>query len=262
MKKNNTQSAVTAATAQPAPEMETVSVETVTIDYVMESPVPVNALVEPNIPTASGMFAAKDVATAKRLADQAILSSEVRQILAEAADYSKKGAACGFVAGEAKDLGAGKLLSGIAAGTFTLEETNALIGDVYGFKLKADLTPGKTPAGDGEHIRKRLVRLATAYDYVMTGEGGKYFKGLPSDEIASILAGTEQGQSVWAAYDLIGKVKQAMNVRLDAPFDPAKVKDIVDALTGEGGAERLAANEELVAAYGSLLRVLKLLNGE
>lgn len=221
-----------------------------------------NALIEPNIVTASGMFAAKDRDTAERLAKRAVLSADVRQILAEAFDYSKDGAAANSIAATAKDKGANRLFKGVADGTFTLDDTNALLGDIYGHKAKKDGTPGKTPDGDGEHIRKRLVRLATAYDYVMTGEGGKYFKGLPADEIASILAGCENGESVWSAYDAIGKIKQTMNVRLDAPFDPSKIKDIVEALTGEGGADRLAANDELVAAYGTLLRVLKLLNAE
>lgn len=247
-------------TNQPAPVLAT---EGVTGTENNAAEVVTLADIAPQGGTKANVFTNAAAEVSKAVAAKVQLLSSARQRLAEASDYYNSGDSFTREATAVADKAAALLYQGRTNGTLSAEEVSAALGDVFGFKMKADGKPGKTPDKQGEHIRKRVVRAVNAMEYVTNGDGGRFFEGLPENEIAGILNGLEGGAvSIWSAYDMFADVKKAHAIKTEAAFNPAAIAKIVEALTGETAGEIVRASPALVAAYGALIEVLAVIGTE
>jgi hypothetical protein len=213
--------------------------------------------------TKANLFAIAGATVSEKTARKLTVMQESRQKLAQAADLYAEGDGKAIEAAEVADSAALLLYQAHAEGLADKSEVSAILGDVFGFKPKADGKPGKTPNGQGEAIRKRVVRLATAADWVANGTSDRFFDGLPKDEIETIVAATEAGNmSIWTAYERFAEVKRENAIRTNAAFDPKRVAAFVESLSEEGAAAIIAANPALVTAYAALIDVLNAIGEE
>lgn len=249
------------------------------------------------------LFEIRAAAKSGDIAKKTMLLSSARQHLAEAADIMAKS---GNLTTEAKLIAereALRLYTGRVDGTISADEVSNALGDVFGRKPltsgpKAG-QPGKTPAGLGEEIRKRIVRASAAAEYVTSGDGGSYFNGLPVEPVAEIVqkldnkaravelrqqaeralasdnpetvatAETLSAQALqleaaavtlWTAQDAFAEVKRAAaDSPVNAAFDPTKLAKLVDDLSADGAIAKVQASEPLMDAYTALFRVLLLI---
>lgn len=196
----------------------------------------------------------------EKLARKANITNTAKQYLAEACDYYTDASKSDAVANQAASSGAETLLIGQCNGLLSKEEVNAALGDVFGYKPKSDGKPGKTPAGKGEDIRKRIVRLFNAYEHGLGRDGGTYFEGLPGDEIFAVVSNTISGEvSVWTAYEQLAEIKKSHMEKVESAFNPKTIAALVEALAKAGSAEKIKANPALIANYGALLEVLEVI---
>lgn len=188
----------------------------------------------------------------------------IRQGFAEAFDLYKEGESKATEARAVSNKVALLLYQDRVAGIVSADEGSAVLGDIFGYKPKKDGTPGKTPDGQGEAIRKRVVRAEQAYQHLTGGDGGKFFEGLEADSadkdgntLAEVVNGLETGEgSIWMAYETFAAIKREHMTRTNAAFDAKRIASIVEALSEEGAAETLANDPNLVAAYGALIDIL------
>jgi hypothetical protein len=208
----------------------------------------------------NNLFTQAATAVSRKAAEKVNLMGNVRQKLAEAADLYKEG---DDKAGEAREV-AGKaaltLYQARIDGLLSGDEVSATLGDTFGYKNKSDGTPGKTPAGQGEAIRKRVVRMAQAFDYVQNGDGGRFFEGLPEEEIQDVLKQVEDGDiTVFWAYDRFAEIKREHLTRTEMAFDPKRIGNLVEKLSEEGSADIIRNDPLLIAAYGALIDILNVI---
>lgn len=189
--------------------------------------------------------------------------SEARQKLAEAADLYSEGEGKETEAQEAASKAAILLYTARTAGTISADELTGILGDQFGFKDKQDGTPSKTPKGRGEGIRKRIVRAVQGHEFVNGGDGGRFFAGLPSDEIADVLSAMEGGEyTVWRAYDLLAQIKRENANRVDIAFDPKRIASIAAKLQEDGAVAKFVQNAALRDAYTALWSVIRVVGEE
>lgn len=193
----------------------------------------------------------------QKIADKLSIVGTVKQRLAEAYDLFKAGDAKADEANEIAAEAGRRLYQARTSGVVTSNELSAMLGDVWGFKPKSDGTPGKTPNGQGEAIRKRVVRAVQASDYVENGEETAFFKGLDENEVSAILDAVEAGEmSIYSAYDQFAALKRENTTRTETAFDPKKIAAIFEKLSEGGGvpaAQMFLANPALLAAYAALM---------
>ena len=148
------------------------------------------------------------------------------------------------------------IAKGMIAGLLTKDEASSLYGDAYGYKAKADGTPGKTPDGAGNTLRKRSVLLAEAYAIT---EGTIKEDSLPrwaqgksiSHEIAPIVTQWLEGnESPWSAYKALTEREKPEPVEL--PYDEKKLLKILEAISSEESLARIMNNPALIAAYDAI----------
>lgn len=207
-------------------------------------------------------------------AQKSAIISNAKQRLAEAFDDLRDGE---YRVKSAKELAdeAGLILyqglvtevtrNGKVMPLVSMAEVSAALGDITGFVPKKDGSPGKTPAGEGGHIRKRIVRAAQAYAYAMGGDGGSFFNGLPVEEIADVVHWLDSGElSLWAAYDRFATIKKDHLEKKEAAFNPAAISKIADKLGEDvtASAQAWLANPELVAAYAALRDIMAIVDAE
>lgn len=162
------------------------------------------------------------------------------------------------------------------------DDVSDLLGNQFGFKMKGDAkktvpagdkNASKTPAGNGEAIRKRIVRAVQAYEYVHENASNAFFEALPTAKVGKVLDGLphpgENGQwvqpedgdaiSLWAAYDRLAEIKRdnatdamplAFNFRRIAMVNAELERDI------KVSAELIAKTPGLADAYASLMNTL------
>lgn len=164
--------------------------------------------------------------------------------------------------GEAKECsakGALLLYQARTSGTLSNEEVNASLGDVFGYKAKRDGTPGKTPDGQGEAIRKRIVRASQAHDYVTGKDATAFFDGLPEDDVRSVVDGLLEGNiPFWQAYEMFADIRKEHLVRVEPAFDPKRIAALADALSNDiaTSADMFVTNPALLAAYTALVGII------
>lgn len=209
---------------------------------------------------AGNLFTKQAVERNERIARKAVLLTGAKQHLAEACDFYTDASKSDAVANQAASNGAETLLFAQCEGLLSKEEVNAALGDIFGYKPKSDGKPGKTPAGKGEDIRKRIVRLFNGYEHAFGRDGGTYFEGLPSDEVFSVVTNAMSGEvSVWTAYEQLAEIKKNHQEKVESAFNPKTIAALVEALAKEGAQEKIKANPALIANYGALLEVLEVI---
>lgn len=152
---------------------------------------------------------------------------------------------------EMANLGATALFNGQCEGTITKEETSAIMGQVFGYKMKPDGTASKTPAGKGEVIRKRIVRAVQAAEYIGGGECPKFLDGVDMGDVQAVMAEFEAGHvSIFTAYDKLGGLKEKATVH--PAYNPSTIGKIAAELAKPEAMERIAKSPELLALYGAI----------
>lgn len=207
-----------------------------------------------------------DIANAQmseKVKDKVLTVSAVKQRLAEAKDAFNQGAEHvkegNAIAGEAGV----KLYQAMTSGIVDAEETNAILRDVFGAKETSNGQPGKTPAGQGEVIRKRIVRAVAADEFIANGGASSgFFKDLPAeaaDEVQAVLDTLDADGSIWTAYDALNKIKAKHRDRAAMAFDPAKIATINESLGKPEAVLMLFNSTALFDEYRTLSKLLKVL---
>lgn len=159
------------------------------------------------------------------------------------------------------------LYQGRKTGTFSSDEVSEVLRSVFGCKPKADGSDGLTPAGEGEAIRKRIVRAVSVAEAVAGNIPEKGFMaGLPAsaiEDMGRILEAVEAGKRpLFTAYDDWQKIKSEHKPDNDPAFDPKKVAALIDKLAGEDAVARIEASPMLFAAYGQLRNMINAIGEE
>jgi hypothetical protein len=209
----------------------------------------------------------RETAIAGRIAEKVQTLSEVRQRLAEAADRYAEGSSAEGEASKIADVAATRLFKARIEGLIDNNEVSSALGDVFGYKQKQDGTPSKTPAGNGEALRKRIVRAVQGWDYAngRTDLGGRFFQNLPVEEVADVVnsIGSENGITLLTSYNKFAEVKKDHMVKTNAAFDPKRISAWVETLgeTDDEGrlvaARLLAENVTLQDAYLELIKIVR-----
>lgn len=224
----------------------------------------------PGLGNRASLLAQDDVRETERLALKMRLVGDAKQKLAHAADLYKQGGETNAEAEAIANDAAVKLYQASAVGGVPLGEISAILVDVFTAKPKKDGTPGKTPAGAGETIRKRVNLMAAAHTFLSGGDGGRFFDGMkPDDEddegntIQNVMDRLNNGKmSIWTAYGILGRIRAAKRVKLEAAFDVKRITAISDALAGSAAVEAFRSNPALRAAYGALLKLVLAVDAE
>lgn len=215
--------------------------------------------------TRPSLMAGVEIDLASDVAKKALVMGSIRQKLALAADTFRDGNGMTKEATGYADEAATGLYQAISDGLVSKDEVSPVLGDYFGFKPKKGPggigeVPGKTPAGEGEAIRKRINRLIAARDFAK-GEHIAYFDGCPTDEIADVLNGVDNGtKSLWTAYEDLAAIVADHKEKTNAALDPKKVRAMADALSGTAAVQAFATNPALVEAYVLLSKMIALVD--
>lgn len=237
------------------------NVETVSLDT--SDNIPALVAVGNDAPKSSGnMFADFNNVTASAnalaIAEKMTKLATAKQNLAEACDLFSEGKAKNSEASEVANRGALPLYEGRIAGLFTNAEISAALGDIFGYKPKQNGTPGKTPAGEGEALRKRIVRAVAASEYVTgANDGGKFFAGLPANEIEQVLVEVQNNKcSLFTAYERFADIKKEHTAKTDQAFSVKHIESLCESLAKPEAVSIIKANSELIAAYATLADII------
>jgi hypothetical protein len=213
------------------------------------------------------LMAAITADNAKRLADKQRLLGEATQLLAQAKDAYGEG---GNVTAEAEETAAraGFLLyQGRIDGLLNAEEVSNALGNQFGFKVTSTGKPSKTPAGAGEGIRKRVVRLVGGYEYANDIDAQSFFEPLDKDDVNDIIrqVGNDDGQiTVWQAYDKLAEMrKEALaGTRPELVFDARRIAGLATKLgqSIEASAKHFADDSNLVEAWAAVRDMLAIVD--
>lgn len=195
------------------------------------------------------------------------LLSKAKQRLAEANDLMQEG---GKKSDEARTIASEastQIVALIIAGSLNRAETSSLLRDQFGCKEKGGT--GRVPAGDpkasqtpfglGEDLRKRIVRMEMANDFLVNPEEHEgFFVGLDPADIAPVFERAAKGEiSVWSAYDAFAKAKLEARDPIKMAFDPKKVIAFTAMLAPANAASMIWENKELRTAYDGLYSSLR-----
>jgi hypothetical protein len=232
----------------------------------------------------SSLFDTIAVEENARLAEKTKLSTTARQQLAEAFDLFKEGANRADEAKSVASKASVALYQGRTTGLLSAEEVSSILGDQFGYKVKGTAQAGaspttggvpsdyskngqtasKTPYGDGEQIRKRVVRLAAAYSFVHDGDGGTFFEGLDPDEVSGLLDSVESGDtSMYRAFDILTEMrKEANGDQTPAAFRVKTITTIADKLSEASAPALMIDTPGLAAAYAALRQIIDIVDAE
>lgn len=212
--------------------------------------------------------------------NKAQFMSDIRQKLAQVADEAEENGEQAAETERLADMSATRLYQARISGMITSEEMSALLVDIFGAVPKQDGTPGKTPAGAGGTIRKRIVRAVQGYDFVNGGDGGRFFETMEKEQVAPVVLSigrtktlehtdpetgqvtketVPDGPSIWHAYKLLGDIKSQNTVRLPFAFDAKKIIGLTDSLSEAGARDKLLNNPALLRAYAGLFDQLQVI---
>lgn len=168
---------------------------------------------------------------------------------------------------EASGRAAFLLYSGLTTGIFSRDETSDLLGRTFGWKTKQNGEQSKTPFGQGETIRKRVIRAADAFSYVNSNAEPKaFFEPLDRSEVRSMLNEMEGGSlSIWQFYKDLSEMKADVSGTRPKPaFDPKRVLAIAGALSENiaNSVEAFHNTPGLFAAYRGLFQTISTIGEE
>lgn len=193
-----------------------------------------------------------------------------KQLLAEVADITAK---AGGLTDEAKTKSgqaALLLFTALSNQRISEEQVTAAVGDVFGYTMKKDGTPGKTPVKAGSAIQKRVFRAAKIANFVNSNgnaNGDSLFDNvsLESDDgsetspvtVASLYAGMISGDiPLFTAYDTFTKIKANSKPKSSPAFDAKRVSALADDLaTLDVSVEAFLGNAALAGAWDKLVAV-------
>lgn len=223
-----------------------------------------------------GFFETEIATVTEAFRNKAQIIGDARQKLAKAAENATDSENLAGEALEASQEGAATLYQAWRNGVIDKPELTALLGDIFGWRMKGDsktrVTTGDkdqsaTPYGTGEVIRKRIVRAHDALDYVTSNgnEGTAFFEPLDVDDVAGTLNEFHDGKmSVFTLYDKLSTMKaDATGTRPKAAFDPKRIAALAKQM-GENvnaTADAVLSNNGLRAAYLSLFQILQTVSG-
>jgi hypothetical protein len=196
---------------------------------------------------------------------------DIRQKLAQVADEAKAHGEQAVETEKLADVSATRLYQARIAGVISAEELTAVLGDVFGYKPKQDGTPGKTPAGNGDAIRKRVVRAVQGWDYIHGGDGGRFYEPMDREAVQPVIekigrmegegeeAHIAEGCSLWSVYKQLGDLKSQGSVRLPFAVDAKKIVGLTESVSETGFFDTLRSNQSLLSAYIGLADQLSIL---
>lgn len=190
------------------------------------------------------------------LAEKAKVRAEIVSDLTQAASLYGEGSESETLGAALADKAGTKLYQARISGLFNADEVSSLLGERFGYAPKQDGTDGKTPAGAGGAIRKRIVRAVQARDYALTGEGTAFFDGLDKDAISDVVTAIDNGGSIWTAYEAFGKIKKEGAVKVALAFDPRRIAAIAADLRQDGAVTVFAGSVALQEAYLQLVNAI------
>jgi hypothetical protein len=205
------------------------------------------------------------------------LRQTIRQHLAEVADMAKEaGQTSSAVTAKAAEVGM-ELLNARISGDLSPAEVSDILGDIFGVKgtgkavgqvlRPGEKSAGKTPAGTGEEIRKRVVRAYAAYDFLNNGPSSatKYFDGMDSDTVQplfSSLMDDDSEATLWSFYNDLGAAKREANDPTPFHLNPERIAKLATTV-GENvkaTAKAINGDSDLKASYAGLLQQLLIVN--
>lgn len=198
---------------------------------------------------------------------------EATQQLAHAKDLWAEGEGRAEEATEIAGKASLLLTTALLSGNIKREEVSAKLGDVFGYKPNADGKPGKTPLGQGEAIRKRIVRLAAAQEFISNGEASDgFFKGLTPTSKATITV--KDGRKIevtvkeafdlinkgeigfWAGYEAFAAIKRAAQVPVPLAYNANRIAEITAVLQQPDAPALFVKNMALRKAYAGLFAII------
>ena len=240
------------------------------------TPVPAPASIPNSFVNIGGEMGRLQTEREEGIALKKVTMQQARQWLAQSHDLSLQGAGKETEAAELADRATGALFDINVNASVSLEEITGAIKDVYGCKMKGKGNEklsvpighpeaSKTPAGRGDAIRKRIVRLSQATEYVNDPDkGSAFFVALPVDKVDEILLAVNRGSlSPWSAYEKMTELKsKAKNGATPLAFDVKRLAEITNTLQQAGSPLVAVQNKALKLAYTDLLMAIILLNNE
>lgn len=209
-----------------------------------------------------GPLAARRAALSETGVAQHAILTITKQRLVEAADLYAEGGKKAEEGRAIADKAAVELFAARADNIISADQLSTLLGDSFGWKHKKDKDKAvrggdpdasKTPFGQGEAIRKRVVRAVQAHEYVTDADASKFFDGLPKEKISDVLNRVRNNQlSIWSAYDMMGEIKRENATRPNPAHDPKAVAKFVTALQEPAFIDSFLANADLQDAYLAL----------
>lgn len=218
-------------------------------------------------PRGTNKFAINATRDSQTLANKAQGIEAVRKFLRETSALATREGEAGTKALEPANKAAMELFNLLASSAISNDEVTDLLGSEFGYKVKKDGKPSKTPAGYGEEIRKRVQRLFKAYDYAVNGnEPVAFFEPLERDDVAAFVNEVRNGKRTpFAFYKAIGEFKsEHMGTRPKAAFDPRRIATLTrDILANiQSTVSAVQATPGLEAAYTGLWRALSIVGQE
>jgi hypothetical protein len=158
------------------------------------------------------------------------------------------------------------LFRGRVQGILSPDEVTELLGKGFGYKTKQNGDQSKTPFGNGEAIRKRVVRAVDAWSFVTGGDAKAFFEPLEVADVKPLVTEVLNGKrTVNTLYKDLADMKQAAaSERLPAAFNPKNILKMASALTENVGAsvERWHDTPGLFEAYIGFYRAITLISEE
>lgn len=246
-------------------------------DNVPEAPIP---FPQPTLSAGLGTRLSPLEETTRKMSERTAMKvttlQEAAQLLAEAKDLYNEGASSAKDAAKVANRAALLIVQSRAIGALTVADVNAKLGDIFGYKPKSgkgDLPlpanhpdAGKTPHGQGEVIRKRIVRAVQAVQFVEGNiDDTPFFAGLSPNStdkddnftLEGVVTAMMEGKlPIFTAYDRMSAIKSAGRTRLDSAFDPKAIAKIVASLSGAAAVEAWLGSPALREEYATLLAVI------
>lgn len=190
-----------------------------------------------------------------RMTQKRQVTEQAKALLSEAIALEGNASAASNAVSETQGKAINILAQGVIAGLLDKPQVSAMLGDTYGYKTKADGTPGKTPDGAGSTLRKRVVTLAEAYDYVngniAEADKPRWMADKTPEMLAPIVTQWLEGNlSPWQAYKDATERDSKPSVAL--PFDHAKLLKLCEALGDDTTLAAIRANPALVEVYTAI----------
>lgn len=197
---------------------------------------------------------------------------DAKQSLSHAVDLLTDGSDAEIEAETISGKVAATLYQAVTENILTADEVTAVLGDVFGFKMKGDAktmvragdkNASKTPYGRGDAIRQRISRLVSATEYVEAEgeEGTNFFLGLPVDEVSALLDEVKAGETpVFTAYKTLQEMRRQANPdRLPFHEDVDKLAGFIAALSEPATISRIINDDGLMKIYALLGEALNVI---